>query len=216
MQQPEAMAPTAIEAAEQTPGNTSLLPGHSSSSRAANWNSGDPTDGKDKYEFASGYPFTCRIEIFIEAIYLVGLMLLAAYLIVWYVAGSFNLVVLGISSGDMPKALHQLIAFPITGLMGGTMFGLKWQYRVAARGWWHRDRRVWRLCSPWLSAALAMMIGIAIDGGLLGLSFSHDAANATSTLLSIGFITGYFADSALAKLQDIASVVFSTKPEPSK
>jgi hypothetical protein len=100
--------------------------------------------------------------------------------------------------------------------MGGTMFGLKWQYRVAARGWWHKDRRVWRLCSPWLSAALAMMIGIAIDGGLFGLSFSQGSMNAASTLLSVGFVTGYFADSALAKLQEIASVVFSAKTEPPK
>lgn len=210
------MTGRSAEPANKTPGKEPLLTAKGSGSQPANWNPGDPTDGKDKYEFASGYPWPCRIEIFLEAIYLVGLMVLAAYLVVWYVAGSFPVVFLEIRGDELPKALHQLIAFPITGLMGGTMFGLKWQYRVAARGWWHKDRRVWRLCSPWLSAALAMMIGIAIDGGLLGLSFSRDSANAASTLLSIGFVTGYFADSALAKLQDIAAVVFSSKPEPPK
>lgn len=174
------------------------------------WTPGDPTDGRQKYQFESSYPLGCRIEIFAEALYLTGLMVFGAYLLIWYMAGNFPLLVLGIRGDELPKAVHQLIALPITGLMGGTMFGLKWQYRVSARGWWHKDRRVWRLCSPWLSAALSMMIGITIDGGLLGLSFSHEAANATSTLLSVGFVTGYFADSALAKLQDVASVVFST------
>jgi hypothetical protein len=210
------MALTGPEAANKSREEMPLLTGARTDFQQENWNPADPTDGKNKYEFSSGYPFMCRIEIFLEAMYLVVLMVLAAYLVIWYVAGSFPLVGIGVCGADLPKAVHQLIAFPITGLMGGTMFGLKWQYRVAARGWWHRDRRVWRLCSPWLSAALAMMIGIAIDGGLLGLSFSHEAANATSTLLSVGFVTGYFADSALAKLQDIASVVFSTKPERPK
>ncbi|MBT9523420.1 MAG: hypothetical protein IV101_21295 [Dechloromonas sp.] len=205
-----------IEDAKTRPENAPPLDSEGSDSRQVTWNPGDPTDGKKKYQFDSGYPFTCRIEIFLEAIYLVGLMVLAAYFIVWYVAGTLPLVTLGVRGDELPKALHKLIAFPIAGLMGGTMFGLKWQYRVAARGWWHKDRRVWRLCSPWLSAALAMMIGIVIDGGLLGLSFSRDAADPTSTLISIGFVTGYFADSALAKLQDIASVVFSTKAESPK
>lgn len=178
--------------------------------KAISWNPGDPTDGRQKHECESAYSIGCRIEIFAEALYLTVLMLVAAYLIIWYVAGDVLLLYKDMSAAQLSKPVRDLLAFPIAGLMGGTMFGLKWQYRVSARGWWHKDRRVWRLCSPWLSAALAMMVGIAIDGGLLGLSFSHNAANPTSTLLSVGFVTGYFADSALAKLQDIASVVFGT------
>ncbi len=175
------------------------------------WNPGDPTDGRQKYECESVYTRGCRFQIFAEALYLTVLMVVAAYLIIWYVAGDIMLFFyFDASAAHLSKPVRDLLAFPIAGLIGGTMFGLKWQYRVSARGWWHKDRRVWRLCSPWLSAALAMMVGIAIDGGLLGLSFSHNAANPTSTLLSVGFVTGYFADSALAKLQDIASVVFGT------
>jgi hypothetical protein len=174
------------------------------------WNPGDPTDGKLQYQFQSEYPFGCRVEMFLEAIYLAALMVGGIYLVAWYVGGSFLLPGFGISANELPKALHTLIAFPITGLIGGTMFGLKWQYRVSARGWWHRDRRIWRIFSPWLSAALALMIGVAIDGGLLGLSFKSDGNSPVSTLLSVGFVTGYFADSALAKFHDIAAVIFST------
>lgn len=184
--------------------------------KKADWNPGDPTDGKAQYQYKSAYPIGCRIQIFCEALYLTVLMIAGAYLIVWYMAGSFSLLGTEIRADQLPKNARDLLAFPIAGLMGGTMFGLKWQYRVSARGWWHQDRRVWRICSPWLSAALAMMIGITIDGGLLGLSFNHGNANPSSTLLSVGFVTGYFADSALAKLQDIASVIFSTSlKEPS-
>lgn len=188
-----------------------------------NWNPGDPTDGKKQYEFESRYPFCCRVEMFLESMYLVILMTVSACFIYSIIAGNIQLLSINThcvasdaqqcGSIDLQKKILQFIAFPVAGLMGGTMFGLKWQYRVAARGWWHRDRRIWRLCSPWLSASLAMMIGLAIDGGLLGLSFTH-SENSVSTLLSIGFITGYFADSALAKLQEIASVVFGSKTEP--
>lgn len=174
------------------------------------WSPGDPTDGKQQYQFHSEYPFSCRIEMFAEALYLAILMAGGIYLVAWYVGGSFPLWHLGIRADELPKALHDFVAFPVTGLIGGTMFGLKWQYRVSARGWWHRDRRIWRIFSPWLSSALALMVGIAIDGGLLGLSFNREGDSTISTLLSVGFVTGYFADSALAKFHDIASVVFST------
>ena len=177
-----------------------------------NWNPGDPTDGRKKYECESAYALGCRFQIFAEALYLTALMLVAAYLVIWYISGDMQLIFFEGSTTRLSRPVRDLLAFPIAGLMGGTMFGLKWQYRVSARGWWHKDRRIWRLCSPWLSAALAMMVGVAIDGGLLGLSFSQNAANPTSTLLSVGFVTGYFADSALAKLQDIAAVVFGTSP----
>lgn len=201
----EEQMPTAASAASLTKADQAT----------SKWRPGDPTDGRQKYQCQSVYPMGCRIEIFCEALYLTCLMFICTYLIIWYVAGDFPLFKVDLHADQLPKTVRDLLAFPIAGLMGGTMFGLKWQYRVSARGWWHKDRRVWRLCSPWLSAALAMMVGITIDGGLLGLSFSHGVSNPISTLLSVGFVTGYFADSALAKLQDIASVIFSTSQRES-
>ena len=54
------------------------------SPKPINWNPGDPTDGRRKYECESVYPIGCRIEIFAEALYLTVLMLIAAYLLIWY------------------------------------------------------------------------------------------------------------------------------------
>ena len=175
------------------------------------WNPNDPTDGKTHWEFKSRYPFWTRVQIFSEAIYLTLLLLVGLCFLFWIYHGAIALPCLPIHFSELNDQLKRMITFPIAGLIGGAMFGLKYLYRVSARGWWHEDRRIWRLLSPCLSATLATMVGIVIDGGMLGMSYSHsNAGNPYSTLLGIAFITGYFADSALAKLQDVANVVFAS------
>jgi hypothetical protein len=179
--------------------------------QAEHWNTNDPTDGKTRWEFKSRYPFWTRIQIFSEAIYLTLLLFVGLCLLFWIYHGAIALPCTPIHFNELNDHLKRMISFPIAGLIGGAMFGLKYLYRVAARGWWHEDRRIWRLLSPWLSATLATMVGILIDGGMLGMSYSQsNAGNPYSTLLGIAFITGYFADSALAKLQDVANVVFAS------
>lgn len=178
---------------------------------AQHWNPSDPTDGKAQWEFKSRYPFWTRVQIFAEAIYLALLLLVGLCLLFWIYHGGIALPCTALHFSDLNEQLKRMIMFPIAGLLGGAMFGLKYLYRVAARGWWHEDRRIWRLLSPCLSATLATMVGILIDGGMLGMSYSQsNASNPYSTLLGVAFITGYFADSALAKLQDVANVVFAS------
>lgn len=181
------------------------------STEAQHWNPSDPTDGKTQWEFKSRYPFWTRVQIFTEAIYLTLLLLIGLCLLFWIYHGAIALPCTVLHFSDLNDQLKRIVTFPIAGLVGGAMFGLKYLYRVAARGWWHEDRRIWRLLSPCLSATLATMVGILIDGGMLGMSYSQsNASNPYSTLLGVAFITGYFADSALAKLQDVANVVFAS------
>lgn len=176
---------------------------------AKTFSANDPTDGRIGYNFKSGYPYWTRVQIAAEGIYLFLIILISIYLIFWVYAGNWMFYLTSVQFDTLSEQLKKIAPFPIAGLIGGAMFGLKYLYRVAARGWWHEDRRIWRICSPWLSAALALMVGIMLDGGLLGLSYSKgEAGDPLSTFLSVGFITGYFADSALAKLQEIANVVF--------
>jgi hypothetical protein len=56
------------------------------------------------------------------------------------------------------------------------------------------------------------MIGILIDGGIVHIANAVvDTKRVVSTsYVSTGFITGYFADTALAKLQEIATVLFGS------
>ncbi|AMS33106.1 hypothetical protein AEM42_13340 [Betaproteobacteria bacterium UKL13-2] len=167
------------------------------------------TDGRAVGEFKSRYPFSVRAQIFTESLYLGLILLVGVYLIVWMYNGGFPLPFSCIVFDSLPETLKTVLSFPIGGLIGGTLFALKYLYRVAARGFWSVDRRIWRLFSPWLSATLALMVGIMIDGGVLGLTYSvKPGGSIYSITVSVGFITGYFADSALAKMQDIANVIF--------
>lgn len=174
------------------------------------WNSADPTDGRKRYQFESEYPFCIRVQIFLESFYLLFLLYYSFCGIVWVLDSNFILYPFDLTFDSLSKSLQQFITFAIAGLIGGSMFGLKYLYHVVGRGWWHQDRRIWRLFSPWLSASLAAILGILFESGIIGLAIATKAGqtNPYVTFLGIGFITGYFADTALAKLQEIAKVIF--------
>lgn len=105
------------------------------------------------------------------------------------------------------QTFNQYAFFFLGGVLGGTMFGIKYLYKVVARGYWNIDRRLWRLFSPFLSGGSALAIGGLLDSGMLGLSINSSSG---SFYFSLGFISGYFADSALAKMQEIADTVFGS------
>ncbi|EIU1333914.1 hypothetical protein ACJ5XD_002016 [Pseudomonas aeruginosa] len=105
------------------------------------------------------------------------------------------------------KTFNQYAFFFLGGVLGGTMFGIKYLYKVVARGYWNIDRRLWRLFSPFLSGGSALAIGGLLDSGMLGLSIN---SSSNPFYFSLGFISGYFADSALAKMQEIADTVFGS------
>lgn len=95
--------------------------------------------------------------------------------------------------------------FFLGGHLGGVLFGVKYLYKVVARGYWNMDRRLWRFFSPFLSGGLALVVGTLLASGVLGLT----AKVATgAAFFSYGFITGYFADRAIDKLQEVAETVF--------
>ena len=174
------------------------------------WNAGDPTDGREYYEYQSKYPPCTRIQIFLEAFYLALILILGFYLLIWIFSGTLVLYHSTLGFNDLNPELRKLITFNVAGFIGGSMFGLKYLYHVTARGLWHEDRRIWRVFSPWLAAALATMIGILIDGGFVDIANGQSDKNPYSTYTSVGFIAGYFADTALAKLQEIATVIFGS------
>lgn len=174
------------------------------------WNSGDPTDGRIRHQYRSEYPICIRVQIIVESLYLLILLVYSFCGIIWILDYNFVLLPFSLTFDTLSSPLQQLLAFAIAGLIGGAMFGLKYLYHVVGRGWWHQDRRIWRLFSPWLSAALAAILGILFESGIVGLAIAtkEGQTNPFVTFLGIGFITGYFADTALAKLQELAKVIF--------
>lgn len=148
-----------------------------------------------------------REEIRIDAWYVGIVFIVTLLLLVLTWRGSAFQILSYDCSTCNQQTFNQYAFFFLGGVLGGTMFGIKYLYKVVARGYWNIDRRLWRLFSPFLSGGSALAIGGLLDSGMLGLSINSSSG---SFYFSLGFISGYFADSALAKMQEIADTVFGS------
>lgn len=162
------------------------------------------TDGRDLYHWESGYPPKARFEIRLEALY-ISLILLLAFIGLLFIWSGLFWKIIGIEE-EAYKSFSEIGIFFFSGLLGGTIFGIKYFYRVVARGYWSQDRRYWRIFSPWISACIALIVGCMVLSGYL---------NTTKTPsdyvgICVGFIAGYFADEAVGKMSEVAVALFGT------
>ena len=163
------------------------------------------TDGKGQYEWQSKWPQTAKFGIHRDAL-LVGIIFFGTLIGIFSTWHGLSFETISKSCHGCSKAtFNKYSYFFLGGMLGGTLFGLKYLYMVVARGYWTEDRWLWRVSTPFLSGGLALAFGAMLDSGIFGLSV---AAKSNPSYLSIGFITGYFADSAIAKMQEIADTVF--------
>ncbi|MYZ45188.1 hypothetical protein [Schauerella aestuarii] len=163
----------------------------------------DERDGRHVGGYKSIYPPEIQKQIWLETggVVLISLGSLLAIFLLW--AGVFDSQFC--SSCSRP-AFKRYGYFFLGGIFGGTLFGIKYLYHVVAKGYWHQDRRLWRVLSPLLSGSLAFIVGVLTQAGLMGVRVGGGA----STYIGLGFITGYFGDKALAKMTEIADVIFGT------
>ena len=94
------------------------------------------------------------------------------------------------------------------GTLGGTMFSAKWLYHSVAKYNWNIDRQMWRILTPHLSAALALIFIVLLNSEMLNI-----AAPKSLTIhkcFGIGFLVGYFSDNAIGKLTELAQVFFGS------
>ncbi|MCK4837687.1 MAG: hypothetical protein KAS94_02735 [Desulfobulbaceae bacterium] len=166
---------------------------------------GDPTDGRDAHDWKSKYSPEARKEINHEAIAIVFTICLV-YVILLMVWKGWACLWLSITIPEKIIIFNRYAYFGLSGLLGGTVFSMKYLYRTAARGWWHQDRKLWRMTSPLVGMVLAFVVGAMIDSRMLPTNGSISASYA----ISIGFLVGYFADQAIAKMYEVAMVVFGT------
>lgn len=165
------------------------------------------TDARARLDWEGHYPKEARREIAFEARVVAGIMAitLGALLLTWR-GTAFSLI-----AGDCATCLRatfdRYAYFYLGGQLGGILFGVKYLYKVVARGYWNLDRRLWRFFTPFLAGGLALVIGALTDSGVMGLTTK---AASGSAYFAIGFIAGYFADSALAKMQEIADTIFGS------
>lgn len=93
------------------------------------------------------------------------------------------------------------------GLLGGTLYCIKWLYHSVAKSIWHLDRRLWRFLTPHLSGAIGFIFMAILDSNIIRI-FDSNSMNSPWVHFSIGFIIGYFSDSATAKLAELARTLF--------
>lgn len=184
---------------------------------SSGWGGSDPSDGREQGEYKSRYPKKVRCCYWVEAIYLFLILSYSFFGVLCFLNTDLVFWPLGFTIDNLAQQLplKRYLALCISGLMGGAMFGIKYLYHVVGRGWWHFDRGIWRIFSPWLAACLAGMIGILFEAGLLNypIDNNNSSVNPYLKFLGLGFLFGYFADTAQGKLQELVTVIMGTKSE---
>ncbi len=164
----------------------------------------DLTDGRKPYQPNSQYDISARWQIWGETVFLVFLMLIAfvSIFLTWRgILGNW----LALSAIQQLTA-QKYIYYSASGLLGGVTFGIKFFYHIVAKGYWHKDRRVWRVSSPIIAMTIAFIVGALFESGAISVNSFNTSCNAK--VICIGFITGYFADQAVGKMREIADVIF--------
>lgn len=166
----------------------------------------DPTDNRASYDWKSRYA-EAKKWIRMEAIYLGALLFFfpAIMVILWL---KVPMKILGLTEFEYAPILKYGFVWA-SGSLAGVLLDLKWLYHTVARGLWHKDRLLWRIFTPHISGGLSFFLLATVSSGLL-LIFDTVATDSLPAVVSIGFLTGYFSDSALAKMSEIAQTVFGT------
>jgi hypothetical protein len=166
----------------------------------------NPTDGRQLLDWHSKYTDpAARRGIRYEACYLAALFFGAPALVLvfWleYPKGWLQL-----SDARYRTLLQYAIAW-IGGMFGGTLFDIKWLYHSVAKQVWHLDRRLWRVFTPHVSGGLSCAVVALISSGLLRV-FDRHATESSSLVFGLAFLVGYFSDSTIAKLAEVAGTLF--------
>lgn len=165
------------------------------------------TDDRQQGKWESRYPVAAKSSIRLDAAYVSILLVLTLVAILFTWKGTVFQLIASDCPSCSPVTFKRYAYFYLGGQLGGTLFGVKFLYNVVARGWWNIDRRLWRLLSPFLSGGVAFAVAALTDSGVLGLTTKAESGAA---YFSLGFIAGYFADSALRKMKEIADTVFGS------
>jgi len=155
-------------------------------------------DGRKKGEYETRYKDPkCRKKILRDAIYITFLLLVSLVCLFLNFLCVFE-ICLGLT-GDKAILFHKMVYCVSAGLLGGATFGMKYFYRVVARGLWNEDRVYWRFFSPLVAIALSVIMAAIMI---------KDVTSSSSLAITIGFLTGYFSDEAVSKMYDVACVLF--------
>jgi hypothetical protein len=152
-----------------------------------------PTDGRKLYEWESRWPKPARQCMQREFVYLIFILV-----------GPCVALALHIS-----KVLHMPLEIlgALAGISGGSAFAIKWFYHSIAKGLWHLDRCYWRIITPIVSGVIAFFSAILVRSDMLNI-FNLNTFEKPLNIIILGFVAGYFSDSAIAKFAEVAASLF--------
>jgi hypothetical protein len=160
----------------------------------------NPTDGREKGDWKTKYPPEAHIRIRTEAIYLALIFVFCPIL-------SFLIFTDFTDYWRIDPVIKKYAYGWLGGTFGGVIFGIKWLYHSVAKNVWNIDRRLWRIFTPHLSGGFAFAFIVLISSGIFNI-FSPEAVERPSTVFGLGFLVGYFSDSAVGKLTEVANTIF--------
>lgn len=172
----------------------------------------DLSDDRKDGDFTTRYNRACWVQIIIELVYLLAILLVA--LVGLLVAATshttsspnFYIIFYGTA---VPYDVARWVGLAVAGMIGGTVFDLKWLYHSVAWNKWNRDRILWRLIVPINSAAVSLFFGLLLSSGLVPFVM-RDTFESVFAVLGGGFVFGYFSDNILAALQNFSRRLFGT------
>lgn len=168
------------------------------------------TDGRQVGQWQSRYEDKALKQIRREGVLIAIYMLCSAGLLY---ANSRGLLTawLGYNSHDNVDIITYLFYYASAGMLGGTTYGMKYFYRVIAHGRWSRDRRAWRVFSPWIALVIGFIMGCMSVSGI----FFSWSEMLSGWAITVGFVAGYFADRFVGVLVKFADSIFG-KDDTSK
>jgi hypothetical protein len=100
-------------------------------------------DDRKKWDWKSRWDTDAIAHIRTDAVFvgIVFLLTLIAIVLTWR-GTMFEWISIGCASCTRTR-FDQFAYFFLGGMLGGTLFGIKYLYKVVARGRWHLDRRLW-------------------------------------------------------------------------
>lgn len=170
------------------------------------------TDGREPWDWKSKWARGAWLQIAFETIYIVMLLAACAVLFVLVWRGSFR----GEFSGRAdPYINFQHYAYAaLGGVLGGTLFDLKWLYHSVARGGWHQDRVLWRLFTPIISGGLAFATIALVSSGVFPL-VNGAQIRLPQVTVGLAFLIGYFSDKSIGALNNLVDRMFK-HPSPGR
>ena len=172
-------------------------------------------DGRPVGSWASRYTKAAWFQIIIELTYLCAILILCLLAVIdpalskSDITSQVGTYVSYFTGLEIRSAALKWVSLGVSGLIGGSVFSLKWLYHSVAKGVWSRDRILWRFVVPLNSGTVALFTGFLFASGAVPF-LKDESLDSPLMAASFGFIFGYFSDNILAALQNFAQKIFGT------